>query len=115
MVFLSPDKEHSEKSIIYSFGLCLWSITTGLELDDFEHWPEQWTSYEGFVNNKKQGHIPDLTKVPSEKLKDLIRKCLDIKPYKRPELSEVIEALKNHPTVFRMPSVIAKPTNMYRI
>jgi len=53
LIFLSPDIQNTYQSDIYSFGLCLWSILTGLDLDSYKHWTEQWFSYDDLNDKKK--------------------------------------------------------------
>jgi len=90
-------KGYTEKSETYSFGLCLWSIITCLDLTNSCYWTMEWYCYEELAEIKKLGAIPKIQNlipdIKDDKLKYILTDCLQLQPESRCNLATAIATL----------------------
>jgi ABC-type phosphate transport system substrate-binding protein len=71
---------------VYSFGICLWSLFSGMPL---------YPGYTMFdiISRVIEGQRPSLDFIPSQRLASIIQACWDQDPSKRPTFPQLVETL----------------------
>lgn len=80
------DNEYTSKSDIYSLGILILQILTN-HINVYE---DLNTDCSEIIRLKQEGHLPTVSDVRDPKLQDLICKCLNSDPEKRPTANEMI-------------------------
>ncbi len=79
--------DFSKESDIYSMGMIIWELTTGCKpFTNIEH-------DANFIYKIIDGKRPEITKDTPEDFANLMRKCLDSDPKKRPSAKEIHETV----------------------
>ncbi|MBK3333416.1 serine/threonine protein kinase [Persephonella atlantica] len=91
--FIAPEMRRGKfegldqkKADIYSFGATLWAFLT-----------QEWTGFEGEYSTESlsiQKYISNSENILYEPIDDIIKRCTYYNPDKRPNISEVVERLK---------------------
>ncbi|XP_059315891.1 serine/threonine/tyrosine-protein kinase HT1-like [Lycium ferocissimum] len=82
------DPAYDHKCDVYSFGICLWEMYTCLDPYP-EQIPRSKTSHQIYKNRR-----PEIPTSCPKALSDIMKKCWDVKPQKRPEMKEVVHMLE---------------------
>ncbi|KAK8839890.1 hypothetical protein M9Y10_031603 [Tritrichomonas musculus] len=89
--YMSPEmtneEEYDNKTDVYSYGIVLFAIFTG-------HLPKQ--SLKDKMTNSKPIRFPHSSPSMSKYCIELIKKCTEFEPSKRPSFNEIISDMKNH-------------------
>ncbi|GES91906.1 kinase-like domain-containing protein [Rhizophagus clarus] len=79
----------SKESDIYSIGMIMWELTTGCKpFADIEH-------DTNLIYKIIDGKRPEITKDTPECFANLMKRCWDLDPSKRPLITEITESLNN--------------------
>src|SRR5437773_4334184 len=83
-------KPYTKESDIYSFGMIMWTYTTGKK-------PFYNISHDQhLILNILEGKRPEITKDTPEFYADLMKKCWDPNPENRPTAEEIWKCLKRY-------------------
>ncbi|RHZ80099.1 hypothetical protein Glove_139g323 [Diversispora epigaea] len=87
MPYVAPeifeDSSYSQASDVYSFGMLMWEFTSG-------HKPFGYTSHNSkLMYNIRGGLRPEITRDTPEVFSNLMKKCWDSNPVKRPNITEI--------------------------
>jgi tRNA A-37 threonylcarbamoyl transferase component Bud32 len=83
-------KDHTPSADIYSYGMLLWEIFT--QQRPYTAWKDKKQIEKDVLAGQRE-KIPDIVVPP---LADLIRRCWQPDPQKRPALSEIVKILKDY-------------------
>ena len=87
---LLQNKDYTFKSDIYSFGILTLQILT----NRINVYVDKTIKCSEIIQLKQNGHLPNLSDVKNQKLRDLINQCLDSDPEKRPTTNKIIDTIK---------------------